>query len=482
MKALARNWSKNIAMASDKTASDAKASDAKASAQLWAKDLPLDAIMHRFTVGRDPELDLNLYAFDCIASAAHVRMLHHVRLLATSDATLLLAALKDQHALALKGQVKILASQEDGHTALESALVEHCGESGKRVHLARSRNDQVLVALRLYLRSQTNNLAAQLTELIDVLIAFATQHQAAQMPGYTHMRAAMPSSFGMWGIAFAEGLMEELQALEAVWARIDRSPLGAAAGFGVPLPIDRPYSAQLLGFSRVQRSPIDCMNSRGRHEQALLDAGCSIVGVLEKLLWDLALYSTPEFGFIELPDAFTTGSSIMPQKRNPDAIELARAKCRQMRGYSALHRETISGLPSSYHRDLQLAKAPLMDGLSLLQDLLALMTHMIPQLRVRTEHAANACKDELYATEAAYQLVQAGSPFRDAYRTIASQVMADTFDASALRAQSQSNLSAQNSLQQDLVALKSELNAASIHHHARANAQHQLESNIWSLL
>jgi argininosuccinate lyase len=471
MKVLAPNWLKNTAMASD----------AKASAQLWAKDLPLDAIMHRFTVGRDPELDLNLYAFDCIASAAHVRMLHHVRLLATSDATLLLNALKEQHALAIRGEVQILASQEDGHTALESALVEACGESGKRVHLARSRNDQVLVALRLYLRSQTNNLAAQLSGLIGVLVTFATQHQAAQMPGYTHMRAAMPSSFGMWGIAFAEGLMEELQALEAVLVRIDRSPLGAAAGFGVPLAIDRQYSAQLLGFSRVQLSPIDCMNSRGRHEQALLDAGCSIAGVLEKLLWDLALYSTSEFGFIELPDAFTTGSSIMPQKRNPDAIELARAKCRQMRGYSALHRETISGLPSSYHRDLQLAKAPLVDGLALLQDLLALMTHMIPQLNVRTEYAANACKDELYATEAAYQLVQDGTPFRDAYRTIAAAVMADRFDASALRAQSQSKLSAQNNLQQDLAVLRTELTTAMHHHHVRTNAQHQLESNIWSL-
>jgi argininosuccinate lyase len=458
------------------------ASNANGAGQLWAKDLPLDAIMHRFTVGRDPELDLNLYRFDCIASAAHVRMLHHVSLLATSDASPLLQALKAQHALARQGLIRILPEQEDGHTALESALVASCGESGKRVHLARSRNDQVLVALRLYLRSQTNDLAGQLLALISALQAFATQHLGATMPGYTHMRAAMPSSFGMWGMAFAEGLMEELEALEAVWTRIDRCPLGAAAGFGVALPIDRQYTAELLGFTRVQRSPIDCMNSRGRHEQALLDAGASIAGILEKLLWDLALFSTAEFGFIKLPDAFTTGSSIMPQKRNPDAIELARAKCRQMRGYAALHRETVSGLPSSYHRDVQLAKAPLMDGLNLLQDLLALVTHMIPQLQVQTEHTARACTDELYATEAAYKMVQAGTPFRDAYRTIATAVMEERFDASQLRAESQSSEIARSSLKLDLSALASELSTRASQHHARTLAQQNLETSIWSLL
>jgi argininosuccinate lyase len=394
---------------------------------LWAKDLPLDAEIHRFTVGRDPELDLALYGFDCIASAAHVRMLESVKLLTSSDASALLAALKLQHAASTAGTVRIENTQEDCHTALEAALVAATGEAGKRIHLARSRNDQVLVALRLYLRAGLNEVASAVHALAHVLAKFAEQFEHAEMPGYTHMRKAMPGSFGLWATGYAEGLVEELDASIGVHARIDRCPLGAAAGFGVPLPIDRELTAKLLGFASTQRAATDCINSRGRHEQALLDWCVSIAGSLEKLLWDLAIFSTEEYGYLQLPDAYTTGSSIMPQKRNPDVVELARAKCRALRGMSETHRNIMTGLPGSYHRDFQLGKAPLMEGVQTTLELLRVLTALIPTLIVNQDKAKSACTDELYAAAAAYQLVADGMAFRDAYKVIAAQITAAIF-------------------------------------------------------
>jgi argininosuccinate lyase len=241
------------------------------------------------------------------------------------------------------------------------------------------------------------------------------------------MRRAMPSTFGMWGAAFAEGLLEELEALRGLWARLDRCPLGAAAGFGVPLPIDREYVATQLGFSRVQRSPIDVQNSRGRHETAALGWACSVASGLEKWLWDVALFSTEEFGFLALPDAFTTGSSIMPQKKNPDVVELARARCRELRGLARQVEEVAGGLPSSYHRDFQLLKRPTLAALGSMRELLDVLTRLVPALQLRAEAAARACDDTLYAAHQAFVLVGRGLPFRDAYREVARQLGDGTF-------------------------------------------------------
>jgi len=255
------------------------------------------------------------------------------------------------------------------------------------------------------------------------------------MPGYTHLRRAMPSSFGLWAGAFAAGLSEELQALQAVYARLDRCPLGAAAGFGVPLPLNRKYVAELLGFSGVQISPTDVMNSRGRHELALVNGLASIGLVLEKFLWDVALYCLPEFGFLELPDAFTTGSSIMPQKRNPDVVELARARCRELRGHALMLQELAGGLPSSYHRDFQLLKKPLFTSLDTARELLEVLVRLVPGLEVNAERARTACGDELYAAHEATRLAQQGVPFRDAYKQVAQQLQDGTFkpDRTALK-------------------------------------------------
>ena len=405
-------------------------------------------------------------------------MLAAAKLIKQSDTSALLGALQAQYALSMAGAVRIEASQEDCHTALEAALVAATGEAGKRIHLARSRNDQVLVALRLYLRAQLNELALSVLALARVLAQFADDFKGAAMPGYTHMRKAMPSSFGLWAVGYAEALVEELDACSGVYARIDRCPLGAAAGFGVPLPIDRALTAHLLGFAKVQRAATDCINSRGRHEQALLDWCVSVAGSLEKLLWDLSLFSTAEFDFLRLPDAYTTGSSIMPQKRNPDVIELARAKCRALRGISETHRNIMTGLPGSYHRDFQLGKAPLMDGVQTTLELLRVMTRLIPALNINQAAAKAACTDELYAAEAAYQLVASGMAFRDAYRVIAAQVTASTFVPPVQHAASVGHIGSSSNLA--LAQLTAELDAHQQTLALRSDAYRQIATTIWN--
>jgi argininosuccinate lyase len=400
--------------------------------QLWSKGEPLNALIHRFTVGDDPNWDAQLSRFDCMASAAHAKMLAHAGLISTEQAVQLTTAL---HAL-FDAPIAITMEQEDCHTAIEAELTLRLGETGKRIHLGRSRNDQVLVALRLLLKQTVRETSAQLLTLVQALLDFAKLHQDVPLPGYTHLQRAMPSSFGMWAQGFAQGLLEELDASAGLLIRIDRCPLGAAAGFGVPLPLDRQFCAALLGFAQVQISPPDCMNSRGRHEQAVLDWFASIAHTLEKLAWDIVLYASQEFNFIRLPDAFTTGSSIMPQKRNPDVAELARAHCRQIRGFSDSHRHIMSGLPSSYHRDFQLGKAPLLGAIACMRTLLPVLAELVPQLQPATKHAENACSDELYAAHAAYQKVAAGAAFRVAYQEIAAEIKSGSFkpDRSALSA------------------------------------------------
>ncbi|OYV77337.1 MAG: argininosuccinate lyase [Deltaproteobacteria bacterium 21-66-5] len=409
--------------------------DSKGTPRLWEKGLPLDEAIHRFTVGDDPELDKRLLSFDALGSAAHARMLGHAGLMPVKDAQALVDSLAVIVARAGCGELSISPAQEDCHTAIEMLLTEQLGDAGKRIHLGRSRNDQVILALRLYMRDALLGIAAQAAELAHEFINFARAHADAAMPGYTHLRRAMPSSFGLWAGAFAAGLSEELQALQAVYARLDCCPLGAAAGFGVPLPLDREYVAELLGFSGVQISPADVMNSRGRHELALVNGLASIGLVLEKFLWDVALYCMPEFGFLDLPDAFTTGSSIMPQKRNPDVVELARARCRELRGHALMLQELAGGLPSSYHRDFQLLKKPLFTSLDTAGELLEVLVRLVPGLKVNAERARTACGDELYAAHEATRLAQQGLPFREAYRRVALQLQDGTFkpDRTALK-------------------------------------------------
>ena len=394
---------------------------------LWAKDLPLDLQIHRFTVGADPQTDLQLLAFDAEGSAAHARMLGETGLLPMAEAKALVGALRELREQAQRGELTILPEEEDGHTAIEHALTARLGDTGKRIHLARSRNDQVATALRLLMRARTLDLGRALLSCAQAFLTLATREAATPLPGYTHLRRAMPATWGMWGAAFAEGLLEELEALPALWARLDRCPLGAAAGFGPPIPLDRARSASLLGFTRVQGSPMDVMNSRGRHEQALTAWVVSAAGTLEKALWDLALYSTEEFGFVGLPDAFTTGSSLMPQKRNPDVVELARARCRELRGLAGLLSHLAGGLPSSYHRDQQLLKAPFLEALAKGEELFTICARLVPALVVQEANCAEACTEELHAAQEACRLAAEGVPFRDAYKIVAQRIQDGTF-------------------------------------------------------
>lgn len=457
---------------------ESAAAASPAAAPLWAKDLPLDQVIHRYTVGEDPDTDRVLLAHDCVGSAAHARMLAECGLLPGADLAALLPALESLHAEALAGQLTITPAQEDGHTAIEQALVERVGESGKRIHLARSRNDQVLLAMRLWLRQALLGVAGRLESLIGALLVLARRDQDLALPGYTHLQRAMPSTVGLWAAGYAQGFTEELEALNGVWTRIDRCPLGAAAGFGVPLPIRRERVAELLGFTRVQAVVTDVIGSRGRHEQALLDAGASIAGQLEKLAWDLSLYTTAEFGFVVLPDAYTTGSSIMPQKRNPDVVELLRGRARELRGLRALHADLAGGLPGSYHRDHQLLKAPAVAFVRSLDASLDIAARVVAALQFEPDRAAAAVDDTLYATHVAYRRVADGESFRDAYRAVAAQVLGGTLsvDREALSA---SHTGSAREL--GLAAIAAEAAALMADFHARAARLEAATSTIFDL-
>jgi argininosuccinate lyase len=397
------------------------------SEMLWAKGLPLDEQLHAFTVGNDPFIDLQLLSFDAEGSASHARMLSACGLLAENEAKALVAALRRLKEQIERGELTITREQEDSHTALEVALTKELGTTGSRIHLARSRNDQVQTALRLWMRVRLLDLGEALGNCASGFVDFARTHSATLLPGYTHMRRAMPSSWGMWGVAFAEGLIEELEQLPALWSRIDRCPLGAAAGFGVPLKLNRECAAELLGFSRVQRSPIDVMNSRGRHEQAITAWVVSAAGTLEKALWDLLIWSTEEFNFVRLPDLFTTGSSLMPQKQNPDVLELARGRCRELRGLAALLSDLSGGLPSSYHRDQQLLKAPFFEIVAKGKQLFDVVARLLPGLEINEQACATACSEEVHAASEACRLAAEGMPFRAAYAQVARQLQDGSF-------------------------------------------------------
>ena len=391
------------------------------SERLWAKGESVDALVHRFTVGEDPATDLALLPFDCLASAAHARALAAAGLLPAGEASALVAELGNLKRAAEAGGLLIPQALEDGHTLLEAKLTEALGATGAKIHLGRSRNEQVALALRLWMRSAALELGEGAARLAQALLDFAARHGDAPLPGFTHLRAAMPSSFGLWAEAFAEALLEELEALQALDARLDRSPAHSAAGFGTPLPFDMSSAAQRLGFSRVQRNPLDAQNGRGRHEGALMAWLSSLSLTMEKLAWDGCLYGAEGFGFLKLPAAFTTGSSLMPQKRNPDALELARGRSREIRGLAATVERLGSGLPSSYHRDFQLLKKPVMEAVGHALQTLEVLAHLLDALEADLEAARAACTDELYAANEAFRL-SAAMPFRHAYRAVAAQI------------------------------------------------------------
>lgn len=397
------------------------------SARLWEKGESIDAAVHAFTVGDDPIVDRSLVAWDALASAAHARMLASIGIMQPEDVAAAVTELRAVFVEGLNNTFVIPPELEDCHTAIENRLVAKLGEAGKRVHAGRSRNDQVLVASRLWLK---NAVMQRARDMLNACAGFTEQARDTidiPLPGHTHMQAAMPACVGMWFHAFAEWLLQLARDALTLLNSIDSNPLGVGSGFGVSLDLDRSMTTQLLGFARVQRSPIDVQNSRGRMELKYLSWCCEVAQMLEKLSWDLILFSSREFGYCKLPLKFTTGSSIMPQKRNPDVLELIRGSGASIRAARTELELVIAKLPSNYHRDFQLTKAPTLRGDEKVHACLLLLPRLASEITWERPRLEAEMTDDLYATYETFRLVKAGMTFRDAYQEVARRLAEGTF-------------------------------------------------------
>jgi argininosuccinate lyase len=391
--------------------------------KLWDKGYDLNKEIEAYTVGDDPELDRALVPYDCLASMAHARVLEKAGVLTAPEAQRLIAALEELKAEADRGDFVIRREEEDCHTALEVRLTAMLGDLGKKIHTARSRNDQVSVALRLYIKDRLDGVAGLVENLIAALREQANANEETRLPGYSHMRKAMPSSVSLWLAAFVESMQDNLKILEAARSLVDQNPLGSGAGYGIPVfELDREQSATELGFARVQRNPIYVQNSRGKFEATVVGTLVNVMADLDKLASDLILFSMDEFGFFSLPREICTGSSIMPQKLNPDVLEILRAKHHEVLANEFLIRNLTTHLISGYHRDFQRTKKPLLESFHLTETSLRVITHVVEKLGVNHEACERACTDELYATERVHLLVKQGIPFRDAYRQVAAEL------------------------------------------------------------
>jgi argininosuccinate lyase len=399
--------------------------------RLWDKGGATDAEMLRYTARDDYRLDQRLLAFDLRATLAHVRGLNRIGVLTGSELGVLEHAIDELTERNARGELRLTEADEDGHTAIEAALTRALGDAGKKVHTGRSRNDQVLVATRLYERDALDDLAGLVRHAARDLLDLARREEWTPMPGYTHLQRAVPSSVGLWAGSFADGLADALELIGATRKLVNRSPLGAAAGYGVNLPLDREGVARELGFDAMAINSLASQSSRGIVEHQVLSAAWQVMAVLRRFAWDLSLFTTSEFGFVRLPAEFTTGSSIMPQKRNPDVIELMRAACSVVEGAMAEVRSIVA-LPSGYHRDLQLTKAPTMRGLDEALATVRLVPRLLAGLQWDRARMAAAISAECYATDRAVELTTTGMPFREAYREVARSL--DTATAADPRA------------------------------------------------
>jgi len=383
---------------------------------LWDKGMKADKAVAKFTVGNDYELDYKLVKYDCLASAAHVNMLTKIGVFKKNEQKKLVDALNEIIDLAEKGKFEIKQEDEDCHTAIEKYLVKKLGNTGKKIHTARSRNDQVLTAMRLYEKAEIE-VVFSLTKKLSY--ALKKKSDKTPMPGYTHMRKAMPATVGMWLGSYIAVLDDSEEFLDEVHEIIDKSPLGSAAGFGVPVfDIDNEMTAKELGFDGVINNPMYAQLSRGKVEGMLLSALSSVMLDLNRLATDLAMFSMDEFGYVSLPDKLCTGSSIMPQKKNPDVLELVRAQYHVVLGEQFKVQSMTANLMSGYNRDIQLTKKPVMNSFDITKACLNIMTHMIGGMKINKSACKKAMTKELYATEEAYKLVKKGMSFRDAYKKI----------------------------------------------------------------
>ncbi len=389
---------------------------------IWQKgDSSVDEQIMAFCAGDDVVLDRQLFAYDVRASVAHVRGLGRIGVLSDEEAEALVDGLGEVLAEFESGEFVLDERFEDGHSAIEARLIEKLGETGKKVHTGRSRNDQVLVATRLFLKDQLGSLQEICASIADAALQRAEPTMLHPMPGYTHLQRAVPSSVGMWFAAFAEAFVDDAALAKSTADWIDANPLGTAAGYGVNLPLDREGTTDELGFGRMQVNPIYAQNSRGKFELAALGAFGQALLDVRRLAWDLSLFTTAEFDFVHLPDEYTTGSSIMPNKRNPDVVELLRAAYSTVAGARA-ELESVLALPSGYHRDLQNTKPALLRGVSHALRALSLIPSLLIRMEFDVERTTEAVSDDMYATDVAVELTGEGVPFRDAYRRAAEDV------------------------------------------------------------
>lgn len=391
-------------------------------AKLWQKDYTLNSLLESFTVGQDYLLDRELVRADCMGSVAHSRGLVKAGLLAPEEQAQIEGELRKIAQEALTRGIVIEVSDEDCHTKIEALLTEALGEAGKKVHLGRSRNDQVLTMIRLYGKDRLLLIRKEILGLCQRLISFAESYKDVPMPGRTHMQVAMPSSLGLWAAAFADQVLDDYHLLVSAWKLLDRSPLGAAASYGTPLPLDREYTARIMGFSELQQNVLAANNSRGKVEATVLDALDHLGISLSKLAQDLILFSLPEFAYFSLPDELTTGSSVMPQKKNPDGLELMRARSAGLSAWASQAKGIIRSLPSGYNRDFQDTKEPFLRALASSLDCVRIMDLSLEKLEVHPENLRKGMSPEIYATDDAFSLVEQGMSFRDAYREVAAGI------------------------------------------------------------
>lgn len=390
--------------------------------KIWQKNQALNRKIDHFTVGKDREYDLYLAAYDCQASIAHTQMLAKTGVMTEEEADQLIGVLNDLKSKAEKGNFVIEAEFEDIHSKIEYVLIQKLGDLGKKIHTARSRNDQVLVALHLYLKEEIKTIKGLTLNFFNLLMDLADQHKDHFLPGYTHFQVAMPSSFGLWFSAYAESLIDDVTLLNAAHQIVDQNPLGSAAGFGSSFPIDRRATTESLNFSDLKYNVIAAQMSRGKAEKTTATAIAALAATLSKMSMDICLYMGQEHNFISFPEELTTGSSIMPHKKNPDVFELIRGKCNLLQGLPNQLALLMTNLPSGYHREMQLAKGPIIEAINELKSCLDLFVFSLQKISVKENILDDPKYQYVFSVDTLNEWVKQGMPFRDAYKKMGDDI------------------------------------------------------------
>lgn len=397
--------------------------------KLWEKNFEVNAEIERFTVGRDRELDIYLARYDVLGSMAHIKMLQSIGLMEKDELDALLAELRNIYRDCTEGRFVIEDGVEDVHSQVELLLTRRLGDMGKKIHSGRSRNDQVLVDLKLFIRHELREIADGVMTLFGELQEKSGQFKDVLMPGYTHLQIAMPSSFGLWFGAYAESLADDMLFLQAAYRMANRNPLGSAAGYGSSFPLDREMTTRLLGFSSMDYNVVYAQMGRGKTERNVAFAMASVAGTLAKMAFDACLFNCQNFGFIRLPKECTTGSSIMPHKKNPDVFELIRAKCNKLQALPEQITLIMNNLPVGYFRDLQIIKEVFLPAFGELKDCLRMAAYIISKMEVNRNILDNPMYDPMFSVEEVNRLAAAGMPFRDAYRKVGMEIENGTYRA-----------------------------------------------------